>query len=33
MPLADTLDVQWLLEESLRQLGVELTEGRVDLGR
>ncbi|MCF6378708.1 Gfo/Idh/MocA family oxidoreductase [Nocardioides KLBMP 9356] len=32
MPLSDTLDVQWVLEESLRQLGVEMAEGRVDLG-
>lgn len=31
MPLADTLDVQWVLEESLRQLGIEVPEGRVDL--
>ena len=35
MPLADTLDVQWVLEESLRQLGIEMAEaprgpGRVD---
>ena len=33
MPLSDTLDVQWVLEESLRQLGVEMAEGRVDLGQ
>ena len=31
MPLADTLDVQWVLEESLRQLGVQMAEARVDL--
>ncbi|MBL0748624.1 Gfo/Idh/MocA family protein [Nocardioides baculatus] len=31
MPLADTLDVQWVLEESLRQLGIAMTEARVDL--
>ena len=31
MSLADTLDVQWVLEESLRQLGIEMTEARVDL--
>ena len=31
MPLADTLDVQWVLEESLRQLGIEMAEARVDL--
>ena len=31
MSLADTLDVQWVLEESLRQLGIEMAEARVDL--
>ena len=31
MPLADTLDVQWVLEESLRQLGIEMSEARVGL--
>ena len=31
MPLADTLDVQWVMEECLHQLGVEMVEGRVDL--
>lgn len=29
MPLADTLDVQWVLEECLDQLGVEMAEGTV----
>ena len=32
MPLADTLDVQWVLEEALTQLGIEVSEARVDLG-
>ena len=33
MPLADTLDVQWVLEESLRQLGIEISEAHADPGR
>ncbi|WP_210650412.1 Gfo/Idh/MocA family protein [Nocardioides sp. SYSU D00065] len=31
MPLADTLDVQWVLEEALGQLGVEMAEATVAL--
>ena len=31
MPLADTLDVQWVLEECLGQLGITMTEGTVEL--
>ena len=31
MPLSDTLDVQWVLEEALGQLGVDMAEARVDL--
>ncbi|MDZ5662821.1 Gfo/Idh/MocA family oxidoreductase [Nocardioides sp. zg-1308] len=31
MPLADTLDVQWVLEECLGQLGITMVEATVDL--
>jgi predicted dehydrogenase len=31
MPLADTLDVQWVLGECLGQLGIDIPEGVVDL--
>ena len=31
MPLADTLDVQWVLEECLDQLGIEMAEAPVEL--
>ena len=31
MPLADTLDVQWVLEEALTQLGITMAEAPVDL--
>ena len=31
MPLADTLDVQWVLEEALDQLGIQVSEARVEL--
>ena len=31
MPLADTLDVQWVLEECLGQLGIEMHEAPVHL--
>ena len=31
MPLADTLDVQWVLEECLDRLGIEMAEARVEL--
>ena len=31
MPLDDTLDVMWVLEECLAQLGIEVTEGSVEL--
>ncbi|MDR7251499.1 putative dehydrogenase [Nocardioides sp. BE266] len=31
MPLADTLDVQWVLEECLGQLGIEIGEASVEL--
>ena len=31
MPLADTLDVQWVLEECLAQLGIEIGEAPVEL--
>ena len=31
MPLADTLDVQWVLGECLAQLGVEVHEGTVEV--
>jgi hypothetical protein len=31
MPLADTLDVQWVLGECLDQLGVEVREAPVEL--
>ena len=31
MPLADTLDVQWVLEEALDRLGITMSEARVDL--
>jgi hypothetical protein len=31
MPLDDTLDVQWVLEECLDQLGVAMTEAAVEL--
>jgi predicted dehydrogenase len=32
MPLADTLDVQWVLGECLDQLGIDIPEGTVDVG-
>jgi hypothetical protein len=32
MPLQDTLDVMWVLEEALDQLGVTMTEATVELG-
>ena len=31
MPLADTLDVQWVLEECLDQLGIAMSEAPVEL--
>ncbi|WP_439938661.1 Gfo/Idh/MocA family protein [Nocardia sp. N13] len=31
MPLADTLDVQWVLEECLRQLGISMSEAEISL--
>ena len=31
MPLSDTLDVQWVLEEALDQLGIQVSEARVEL--
>ncbi len=31
MPLADTLDVQWVLEEALAQLGIPMAEAAVEL--
>jgi predicted dehydrogenase len=31
MPLADTLDVQWVMEEALGQLGILMSEGIVEL--
>jgi hypothetical protein len=31
MPLDDTLDVQWVLEECLDQLGIEVGEGSVEV--
>ncbi len=31
MPLADTLDVMWVLEESLAQLGIAIPEGTVEI--
>ena len=31
MPLQDTLDVMWVLEEVLGQLGITMAEARVDL--
>jgi predicted dehydrogenase len=31
MPLADTLDVQWVLEECLGQLGITMREAEIDL--
>ena len=31
MPLSDTLDVQWVLEEALGQLGITMGEARVEL--
>lgn len=31
MPLADTLDVQWVLEEALGQLGITMAEATVEL--
>ena len=31
MPLSDTLDVQWVLEETLGQLGITMSEARVAL--
>ncbi|MCY7400204.1 MAG: Gfo/Idh/MocA family oxidoreductase [Nocardioides sp.] len=33
MPLQDTLDVQWVMQEALEQLGVSPEEGTVDLSR
>jgi hypothetical protein len=32
MPLQDTLDVMWVLEEALGQLGITMTEATVELG-
>ena len=29
--LADTLDVQWVLEECLDQLGIQMSEGSVQI--
>ena len=31
MPLSDTLDVQWVLEEALDQLGIQVSEAQVEL--
>jgi hypothetical protein len=31
MPLADTLDVQWVLEECLDQLGITMSEAEISL--
>ena len=31
MPLSDTLDVQWVLEECLGQLGISMSEAEISL--
>jgi hypothetical protein len=33
VPLDDTLGVQWVMEETLSQLGITTAEAVVDLGR
>jgi hypothetical protein len=32
VPLDDTVDVQWVMQEALEQIGITPTEGTVDLG-